>query len=98
MTPELTDERLILEGIPVVPNEWLSGMKIAHKMRGVVYVSPAMYSLMKSANQHELRQLLMSIQVRDHDPTPQHDLKWWADTAQIMMAKAEAALADRGGA
>lgn len=52
-----------LFGLNLVESKTLFGSKYAVQKGNTVYLSPAMYSLVKHANEEELEQLLKSIPV-----------------------------------
>jgi hypothetical protein len=68
------DEIFVVEELPVRPNSLLSGFRVepsdgligskrAVQIGDTIHVSPAMWDLMKNANQNELQHLLSKIEV-----------------------------------
>jgi hypothetical protein len=53
----------VLVGMPVKASSYLVGSKQAVEMDGVLYVSPAMFDLMRHAEGDELERLLAAIPV-----------------------------------
>ena len=51
-------------GTPVRENPFLVGSKIAYLCDGILNVSPAMWSLMRTATPEELKRLLKAIKVK----------------------------------
>ncbi len=54
-----------LTGMSVVMNNWLAGVDKAVKVGGTIHVSPAVYSLMKTADSDELEKLLRNLPLLD---------------------------------
>lgn len=56
-----------LTGTSVVINNWLAGVDKAVKLDGTIHVSPAVWSLMKTADSKELEHLLRNLPLLDLD-------------------------------
>lgn len=54
-----------LLGLQIIPREALVGSKLAVRIGGDLFVSPAMMSLMRNSTPEELQRLLMAIRVLD---------------------------------
>jgi hypothetical protein len=52
-----------LAGLSIKVSQLLAGSKRAFKQGGTVYVSPAMYDLIRNADEAELRHLLANIRL-----------------------------------
>lgn len=62
-----------LHAMEIVISKYLAGSKHAIQFGdGPVYVSPAMYDLMKNATPEELETLLKSIRIKRLPPMPPH--------------------------
>lgn len=81
--PQLLD----LTGLPIQPHPTLAGCKLGYKRDGVLYVSPAFYSLLTTTRTaKEMIALMRSYYFLNTDPD-QDDTKWLTETAQRLTSQ-----------